>query len=86
MDVNLAVIIIGWAGAVAVLIAYFMVSTKRLRGESLAYQLLNLAGGGCLIVNTVYRGAYPSSFVNVVWVGIALYAIAQARRARDAAQ
>ena len=86
MDVNLAVIIIGWAGAVAVLVAYFLVSTKRLRGESVAYQLLNLAGGGCLIVNTVYRGAHPSSFVNVVWVGIALYAVSRGRRARDAAR
>ena len=86
MGVNLAVTIIGWTGAVAILVAYFLVSTNRLRGESVAYQLLNLAGGGCLIVNTVYRGAYPSSFVNVVWVGIALYAVSRGRRARDAAR
>ena len=44
-------------------------------GTSIPYQLLNLAGGACLIFNTIYYRAYPSTFVNLVWAGIAIYTI-----------
>lgn len=71
--------IVGWLGALALLAAYGMVSAKRLQGNSPSYQLLNLFGGICLVVNTVYYGAYPSSAVNLVWIGIALYTLARAR-------
>jgi hypothetical protein len=67
--------VIGWIGAVAILVAYALVSTRKLEGTSTPYQLLNLAGGACLIVNTLYYRAYPSTFVNLVWAGIAIYTI-----------
>ncbi len=72
MEHNLVVDIIGWAGAVVLLSAYGLVSTKKLEGDSVPYQLLNLAGGLLLIVNTVYYGAYPSSTVNLIWSLIAI--------------
>ena len=71
---------IGWVGSAAVIAAYVLVSTNRLKGDSAAYQVLNLIGGVFLIVNTIYWGAYPSTFVNFVWVGIAIFAIARAIR------
>jgi hypothetical protein len=57
-----------------------LVSTNRLRGDSVAYQLLNLAGGVFLVINTIYWGAYPSTFVNLVWIGIAIFALARAKK------
>jgi hypothetical protein len=77
--------VIGWIGAVAILVAYALVSTRKLEGTSIPYQLLNLAGGACLIANTIYYRAYPSTFVNLVWAGIAIYTIGRyggGRRAR----
>ncbi len=71
--------IAGWLGAIALLAAYGMVSAKRIQGDSPLYQLLNLFGGICLVANTVYYGAYPSSVVNLVWIGIALYTLARAK-------
>ena len=71
--------IIGWLGALSVLIAYAMVSTRKWEGDSRQYQGLNLLGGICLIVNTIYFGAYPSSFVNFVWVGIAIFSLTRVR-------
>ncbi len=68
--------ILGWVGASVVLVAYALVSARRVSGDSTAYQLLNLVGSAFLIINTVHYGAYPSTFVNVVWLGIAVYAIA----------
>jgi len=72
--------ILGWVGATLLLGAYVLVSSKRLEGDSLAYQLLNLAGSALLIVNSAYYGAYPSVGVNVVWIGIAVFTIARVIR------
>jgi len=79
MNTSLIVDVTGWAGAAALLIAYALVSTGRWQGTTVAYQCLNIAGGVLLVINTIYYRAYPSAFVNIVWIGIALYAIAQTR-------
>ncbi len=67
--------IVGWIGAIALLVAYAMVSARRVEGDSTSYQSLNLVGSVLLIVNTVYYRAYPSAFLNLVWGAIAVYAI-----------
>jgi drug/metabolite transporter (DMT)-like permease len=71
---------IGWAGAAFILVAYAMISTKKLDADSTAYQLLNIVGSVFLVANTIFYRAYPSSFVNVIWAGIALFSIATRRR------
>jgi hypothetical protein len=71
---------IGWLGAAALLVAYAMVSSKKLEGTSIAYQLLNIAGSLLLAANTIFYQAYPSSFVNLIWTGIAVFSIATRRR------
>ena len=70
---NVLVDVAGWVGVVALLLAYVLVSTKRIEGNSVAYQVLNLAGAALLIANSFYYGAYPSVGVNIVWIGIAIY-------------
>ena len=82
MENNILVDVLGWIGAISFLVAYVLVSAKRWEGDSLPYQFLNLAGGACLIVNTIYYRAYPSSFLNLVWSGVAVYTIVKNRRAR----
>jgi len=67
--------IAGWLAAVLLLAAYWLISTKRVEGDSTGYQSLNIVGSILLMANTAYYGAYPSAFVNLVWLGIALYAI-----------
>jgi hypothetical protein len=71
---------IGWAGAAALLFAYAMVSSRKLEGNAMAYQLLNIVGSLLLAANTVYYRAYPSSFVNLIWMGIAVFSIATRKR------
>jgi len=78
MDLVLFINLIGWVGSAAVLLAYVLVSVNRVKGDSIPYQLMNLVGSVFLLSNTLYWGAYPSSFVNFVWMGIALVAIARA--------
>jgi len=66
---------VGWVGAAALLVAYAMVSHKKLEGNSAAYQLLNISGSLLLAANTIFYGSYPSTFVNLIWAGIAVFSI-----------
>ena len=71
---------IGWAGAVALLVAYAMVSSRRLEGDSAVYQLLNISGSLLLAANTIFYGSYPSTFVNLIWAAIAAVSVMRRKR------
>jgi len=75
MTNKLLIDITGWAGSVSVLIAYGLLSTHKLTANSKLYQFLNIFGSACLIVNTIFYSAYPSTFVNIVWLIIAIFAL-----------
>lgn len=67
--------VIGWIGALLILIAYGLISFKKIEGNSLKYQLLNIFGSIFLVINTYYYGAIPSTLVNIIWAIIAVFAI-----------
>ena len=76
--------IAGWLGAALLLLAYALVSYGRVGGRSVLYQTLNIAASVLLAANTAWHHAWPSAFVNVVWIAIAvgaLSAVAASRRA-----
>ncbi len=73
----------GWAGAVLVLYAYMMVSMKKLEGNSLHYQAANIAGAVFLMINTYFHHAYPSTIVNVIWIGIGIYSLQSGRKQKE---
>jgi hypothetical protein len=73
--------LLGWAGALIVLAAYGGVSFRKIHPESGWYQFCNALGGTFLVINTAYYHAYPSTLVNVVWIGIALAARARMKPA-----
>lgn len=73
--------IIGWTGSVMVVAAYGLNSYQKLASTSLAFLLLNLVGGIFLIIYSAYYSAFANTFINVVWVIIAVPAlIAYGRR------
>ena len=67
--------IIGWIGALLFIVAYFLLSIKKIRPDKLPYQLLNISGGICLLINSFHTHDYPSAFTNFLWAGIGLFAI-----------
>lgn len=71
---KLLIDVLGWAGALLLLGAYACVSFRRLRADSVLYQVVNGLGSCFLVVNTVYYHAFPSAFVNVIWICIAVTA------------
>ena len=72
---------IGWAGAACLLLAYAGLSSGRL-AVGVRYHLLNLAGAGGLAVNGAFHHAWPSTALNLAWLGIGLTALHRTKRAR----
>jgi hypothetical protein len=77
---KVAIEIIGWTGALLILAAYALLSSGKLRAQSLTYHLLNILGAAGFVVNSGWNGALPSAAMNVVWIGIGVYAVYQLRR------
>jgi len=80
MSKTILINIFGWSGVVALLAAYVLVSMRKLEGDSIPYQALNLGGSALLIVNSFYFGALPSVGVNAVWICIAVFALVRKLR------
>ena len=75
MEWKLFIDIIGWLGSAELVSAYLMISYQKFKATSKSYQWLNLTGSIFLLVNTAYYGAFPSTFVNVLWIVIAIAAL-----------
>ena len=41
---------------------------------------MNILGAAGFVVNSGWNGALPSAAMNVIWIGIGLYALRQRRR------
>lgn len=74
-NLDLVVEVIGWIGSIGILLAYGLNSYQKIKSDSLAFSLLNLTGGIFLTIYTVYKDAFANTFVNLVWVIIALIAL-----------
>lgn len=72
---KLLIDIIGWSGSVMVIAAYGFNSYQKIKSDSLIFLFLNLVGGIFLIIYSVYYTAYANTFINVVWVLIAIPAL-----------
>jgi hypothetical protein len=70
----------GWVGALLILGAYSLLSNGKIQARSALYQWMNVVGALGLIVNSGWNTAWPSVALNVVWLGIAAYALRRNRR------
>jgi hypothetical protein len=75
MPLELLIEMLGWIASVLIVGSYALNITGKLAASSKIYVLANIIGGVFFVVNTYYHKAYPSMFVNVVWVIIAIYMI-----------
>lgn len=74
-DYALVFEIIGWAGSASVVAAYGLNSYQKIKSDSYTFLLLNFIGGLFLIAYTAFKMAYASTFLNIVWVLIAIPAL-----------
>src|ERR1700740_1865199 len=82
LDLKIFIEIIGWSAATMMLAAYFLLTSGRLGSKSGLYQWMNVLSGAGFIVNSGWNGAYPSAFLNVIWMTIGLYGVFRGARMR----
>ncbi|WP_310467907.1 CBU_0592 family membrane protein [Sphingomonas sp.] len=85
---ELAVEIVGWAGAALILLAYLLLSMGKVTGQSPLYQGMNIVGAAGFIVNGWWHGALPSAVLNIIWMligGVALWRIVAKRKSSTSA-
>ncbi len=67
----------GWYGAVAIVLAYALVSFSILEPTNLWYQALNGSGALGIVAVSFYKKTYQPGVLNIVWTVIAFVAILQ---------
>ena len=77
---NILIEIMGWIASILIVGSYALNITGKLPASSKTYVLANIIGGIFFVVNTYFHKAYPSMFVNVIWVIIAIYMISKKKK------
>ncbi len=68
--------VLGWIGAAAILLGYFLFSIGRIQ-NGVKYQLINLIGAASLFTNALVNESWPFVILNAVWSATAVYALAR---------
>ena len=84
MYLDLIVEIMGWIGSILIVGSYALNITGRLAATSKLYVFANIIGGIFFVVNTYFHQAYPSMFVNIVWVIIAIVMLSKKDKNKEA--
>lgn len=75
--------VIGWVGSGFLILAYALVSSKKLSPEDVPYQLTNLLGALCLLIYAIHTLAYPFVLVNAIWLLIGVNFLVKIFMKRD---
>ena len=72
--------IVGWVGTFLIVLAYFLVSYKKVDGSNKYYQLINLFGAVGVGINVFYQHAWPALALQIVWGIIAITSLLRSKR------
>lgn len=59
--------LLGWAGAIGLLAAYFLSLANKMANDSYSYLIINGVCSIFLIINAAYLEAYPFVLINTLW-------------------
>jgi Trk-type K+ transport system membrane component len=65
----------GWIGTVLIVVAYYLISNKKVDSESKVYQAMNLFGALGVGVNVLRQEAWTTVALQVAWGIIAIFAL-----------
>lgn len=71
---------VGWIGMALVVLAYFLVSTKRIEATHPYYPWMNIVGSIGIGVNVFHKQAWPAVTLQVIWALIGLFALFNMRK------
>lgn len=67
--------VLGWTGAVAVLVGYALVIRCPDAASGRRYTALNVAGSAGLAASGAVHAAWPSAVLNLLWLGLAVHSL-----------
>ena len=86
MNVNITIdwtIVVGLAGMIVTLLAYFLLQAQKLHGNGLVYQLMNAVGALGVALSLLFgKFNLPAFLLEVTWLAISIYGMVVARRTR----
>jgi len=71
--------IIGFAGMLCIVYAYFLLQAHKLEHNSLKFQIINLVGAILLIISLLVHFNLGSFLIEVFWIIITIYGIVKNR-------
>jgi hypothetical protein len=74
--------IVGWLGTFLIVLAYFLVSSKKVNSSSKVYQFLNLGGAVALGINVFVQSAWPALGLQLVWGIIAISSLIKSNKSQ----
>lgn len=72
--------LVGLGGTLAILVAYFMLQSRRLSGTGLTYPALNLVGAAGVLVSLMGSFNLSVALLETAWVAVSAYGIVRALR------
>lgn len=67
--------LIGWYGAIAIIVAYFLNSFSLISTSSIGYLFLNITGAMGIIIVSFRKKDYQSMTLNIIWTMIGIIAL-----------
>ena len=72
--------IIGWGGTFLIVLAYFLVSNKKVSSTGATYQFMNFFGAIGVGVNVIHQKAWPSVALQAIWFIIATVSLIKIKK------
>ena len=72
--------VIGWVGALLLIISYLLISFDMLLASNPRFQILNIMGAFLLGYSSIMLGAWFSLGLNIFWIIIALVALSTKKK------
>jgi hypothetical protein len=77
----------GYLGVLLVLLAFLLLQARRLHGNGLTYQLMNVAGAIGVMLSLLFGRFNAAAFVmQIAWLVIGIYGMLHSARERRAAR
>jgi hypothetical protein len=74
--------VLGWVGAIILLVAYTLNIMQKLETDSSYFLSINLLGAFLLTINAYSTESYPFLVVNLFWVLVSIYQLINKIRAQ----
>ena len=67
--------LVGWYGAAAIILAYYLVSFGHISATGFLYHIMNATGAIGIVIISIRKNAWQPATLNLIWATIAVIVI-----------